>query len=324
MMSRRVTVLASLVTLFLLINHYYYFLYQAKPTTGAYVADKVKSFDMEKEMKMQAEFEAMERMKHEMNTGSQAHPKTLKEASTPLLSMSTFDQTSQEGEIQLTRGKIPIDDFTSIPYVHSGPTYSSSGATRPKELLLLHGMKFTKETWVKHEIISTMSRFEPSLSITAVDLAATADGTALVDLFNGLVKANLLSGQPVFILSPSASGKSVVDLLEMSMLATAEEAENEPVVPQILRGWIPVACGKVQSTSNDVLDQINKFRIPILALYGDLDTSGRVTSQKLKEIGMSNVEVIEMQGGHPVYLDDTAKFINFVILFINQIMEKRK
>jgi len=163
-------------------------------------------------------------------------------------------------------------------------------------------------------------QLDPNLSITAVDLPAKSSPTVcayeLAHLFQGLKNEGIISGQPLVIISPSASGKNIVGLLELS---ESETEENKAIAPKILGGWIPVGCNSVMQTSDEVLSQINEYSIPTLAIYGDLDTAGRVSSEKLKEVGGVNVDVVEMNGGHPVYLDDTDKFINFVIMFMKKV-----
>ena len=289
-MSRTSIVAAGVITLLLLAIHNVFFSQPVEITTSDFYGEKImNSFNLQKEAKvLEAKFVKEGKFNDENN------------------------------DVSINEGKIFIDELTSVPYLHCGSKYSGTSSSQPKELLMLHGMKFTKDTWVQSSILPTLCHLDPHLSVIAADLPATADGKALEGLFRGLVKENIFSGKPVVIVSPSASGKSVLGLLEMSLPAT-ERNEKDAVASQILRGWIPVACGSIQKSSDDILNRINHFQIPVLAIYGNLDKTGKIVSEKLDMIGKSNVEVVEMHGGHPVYLDDTAKFISFVVLFVNHV-----
>jgi len=276
-MRKSTIVLTSSVTLLLLAGHHYFFLKDATSLQGS----AKKGTTLKKTSLL-----------HEVSTNTEFH---------------TQGQTE---EIKLAKGKVSIDPTTSVPYIHCGVVYSGKNGKKPKELLLLHGAKYNKETWVQSNILPSFCNLDPTLSVIAVDLPVRANGEELTKLFSGLKKAKKISGEPLAIVSPSASGKSVLDLLDLSTTDTH-------AVTQIIRGWIPVACGSITHASDHVLRQVNTLHIPTLAIYGSLDKTGKVVSEKLKDAGKAYVNVMGLNGGHPVYLDDTSRFINYVSMFIN-------
>lgn len=282
-MGKLTTIVTSSVTLILLAGHHHFFL----DDTTSILSSKDRDSTL-------------------------SNASILKEASTKP-KFHTLDQSNNDVDtIDITMGRVSIDEITSVPYIHCGKFYSGkNNEPQPKELLLLHGAKYKKETWLESNILPTFCSLDPTLSVVAVDLSVKASGQELTKLFTGLKNEKILSGKPLTILSPSASGRSVLDLLEAS-------TKDTRAVTQIMKGWIPVACGGVTFASDHVLGQLSTLHIPTLAMYGNLDKTGKQVSEKLKEAGKSYVTVMDLNGGHPVYLDDTSRFINYVSMFIDK------
>lgn len=128
-----------------------------------------------------------------------------------------------------------------VPYLHCGPmhglgvagggglrgmlgsvTQSSPSAQPPREILLLHGARYTKEDWRTSGILDSLCLMgkgedDPgSLSVTAIDLSVAAGPLELARAVDALRGSGVLSPHPVFVVSPSASGAAVVGLGEMA------------------------------------------------------------------------------------------------------------
>lgn len=205
-----------------------------------------------------------------------------------------------------------------ISYYHCGPPfgrmtqdqqyqYQSSGQSF-KELLLLHGAAFSKETWKETGILQQLCQADGSLSVTAVDLSVKSTGDKLIALLNGLKQEGIISGNPLVIVSPSASGKAI---------STLADRIDGISLKKHMKGWIPVACSSVLKIREGAISEFVHQEVPVLAIYGDQDAMGKKASQKLKSI--ANAEVLELPGQHPVYLDSPQEFVNFLILFVNQV-----
>lgn len=214
---------------------------------------------------------------------------------------------------------IDNDTTKTLPYYHCGPLpSSSSSAHNMSELVLLHGAAFTKEDWKSSNILQMLCEInneedEGDLSILALDLPVTADGMELSLAFDSLVSARVLIGRPVTIITPSASGKSVLSLGEMN--SSSSSTSNSELLTRIIKAWIPVASFAVLKASESTLVQYKIANIPILSIHGDKDEAGKKVTERLKRV--SNANGIELDGRHPVYLDSPEEFVQKVMQFLD-------
>jgi len=210
----------------------------------------------------------------------------------------------------------------TISYYHCGPKYNQHNNLEESqqqniEMLLLHGAAFSKENWLKSGLLDrlcTERNSNNNVSVTAVDLPVNSDGKDLNALFTVLVQHNIISGRPLSIVSPSASGKSIVSLAEYAKSNTPPEKDY---LTQIVHSWIPVASGSVLKASEETLYMFKKYNIPILAMNGNEDEKGRLVTKRL--VQYSNAEDVEIQGGHPCYFDSPNDFILLLFDFIEKI-----
>ena len=107
---------------------------------------------------------------------------------------------------------------------------------------------------------------------------------------------------PVNIITPSASGNTIVDWL-------SDTAELE----QYVHKWIPVASPAIAQADKDKLNEIGKS-LPILAIHGDQDKAGGRLSNILGTY--SHAKVVEIPGKHPCYLDSPDLFVKEVRAFL--------
>lgn len=208
----------------------------------------------------------------------------------------------QSSPTKLTESSVSYQ-YKSIDYYHCGPSPESTTS----ELVLLHGAAFTKEDWKNSGIIeqlcSANENAESGLTVTALDLPVSATGEELESVFDALVREGVLSGKPVVVVTPSASGRALVTLFN-----------DKEAVRKVLKGWIPVAPAMVNQTPDEVFDVLTDLSIPVLAIYGDRDSFGEVVTQKL--IRVANAKGVELEGGHPVYLDSPDEFAREVLMFL--------
>lgn len=212
---------------------------------------------------------------------------------------------SERDPNELIESAVP-SSLGSIEYYHCGPQLDST----EHEMLLLHGAAFTKEDWKRSGILSQLCGANNNegkrFSVTALDLPVSATGDDLESVFDGLVKQGVLSGQPVVVVTPSASGRSVVTLLD-----------DESAVSKVLAGWIPVAPAMVSQSPDDVFDVLIELSIPVLAIYGDRDSFGEQVTNKL--VRVANARDVELEGGHPVYLDSPDEFVEEMLKFLDGV-----
>ena len=110
-----------------------------------------------------------------------------------------------------------------------------------QHIVLLHGASFTKENWKKVGILDQFCAV-PQVSTTALDLSAGAGSTALRSVLDALSNStNVDVSKPVVLVTPSASGYTIVD-----WLLQGDTAE----IPSYVHVWVPVATGSLQQATD--------------------------------------------------------------------------
>jgi hypothetical protein len=229
-------------------------------------------------------------------------------------SKNTVDQadaTSSQGT-KIAAPIITQGTVDGIDYYHCKPlVLGEDDSTIPvKHLVLLHGAAFTKENWKRKGILDIFCR-TPGLSVSAMDLPVQADYAKLQSLLKAM-KSEKLIEMPVVLVTPSASGKSMITWMQQSSTVIK-------TVPDFIQLWIPVASNGLLSveeaqlgTFYETLRVSNNFQV--LAIYGDQDQSGKRSSLLLEK--HMSAKVVELPGGHPVYLDVPKQFCDTVLDFM--------
>ena len=208
-------------------------------------------------------------------------------------------------ELDISKGQVqPILEYlqcrSSLGHKYSKP-----------EILLLHGAAFKKENWKESGIIQSLcndnnsetSRFS---SILALDLTVKATGMQFKLVIDSLVESGILSGRPLIVISPSASGKAVLGL----------SSNVDVPLDSIFHAWVPVACGAILHANEDVLQKFTRENIPIFGIYGSKDEMGARVSDRLVNLAAAEKKMIN--GGHPCYLDSPHDFVQALIGFGNR------
>jgi len=234
------------------------------------------------------------------------------------------------------------------------------------EIILLHGAKFTKEDWRSSSILQhlcdptapVLSKGDDSdegdeenygafsgsfsssssslkaatvaqhqFSVVALDLPVTVDGLQLAHAFESLASEGVLSGMPATFVTPSASGKGMLDLAALSRHATeelAKERENHSssssssisvnLLQSVVQAWVPFACPAVQTAEGATLNEFSDGKIPVLTLYGHKDAMGKVVADKLE--ALAGAKAMVLGENHAGYLDDPDKFVRTLKRFL--------
>jgi pimeloyl-ACP methyl ester carboxylesterase len=159
------------------------------------------------------------------------------------------------------------------------------------------------------------------VSVTALDLSVQADGQGLKSAFDALVQENVLSGKPVVVVSPSASGKSIVSMVSSSSSSSSQSKTNQSLLKDVVKVWMPVASSAVLKVKKDDEFKIfTKLNIPILAMNGDRDEMGQRVTKKLVDV--ANAKGVSMKGGHPCYLDSPIVFVDVILSFLHELQKQ--
>jgi len=171
-------------------------------------------------------------------------------------------------------------------------------------IVLLHGGTFSKENWKEVGILDDLCSI-PEVSVTALDLTTSANHGDLEMYLTDMETMGLIQ-RPVVLVTPSASGYSMVDWF-INGANTATE------LPKYVATWVPVAVGSLPSASDaQIVSALGS--IPVLAIYGDQDRAGGKLSNRLGSL--VNATVVELAGGHPVYLWSPVEFVDTIIKFL--------
>ncbi|XP_061430268.1 putative protein-lysine deacylase ABHD14B isoform X2 [Lethenteron reissneri] len=177
-------------------------------------------------------------------------------------------------------------------------------------VLLLHGMKFSSETWLTLGTLKELA--EAGYRVVALDLpgygrsasyqlAGLRLGEIAQGTFLKLVSESLQLG-PCALVSPSMSGMFSLPFL----------LEHEALV----RGFVPVApiC-----TDKFTAEQYKKVQVPSLITYGSRDSQlGESSLSNLRNL--PNSTVLKMEGaGHACYLDSPAEWHSALLAFLGSL-----
>jgi pimeloyl-ACP methyl ester carboxylesterase len=170
------------------------------------------------------------------------------------------------------------------------------------DLVLLHGGSYTKEIWESNGLLDHLCS-TPSMSVSALDLSTSAGHDSLQSVLDAMKTANLID-LPVALVTPSASGFTMINWM----------LSNDPSqVTSYIATWVPIATGSLTLASDtQVVKTLEGVRV--LAIYGDRDTAGGKLSQRLGEL--VNATVVELVGGHPVYLHSPNEFVDKIVSFL--------
>jgi len=214
--------------------------------------------------------------------------------STEKVETKDFDQNE---EMQ-TRTEIQLaTTSTNVSYYHC------SQDDFPKyHLVLMHGARFSKQDWKEKGILQTWCD-NPQVSVTALDQPPTAFGAVWFHETIDALEEDKKLDTPVVLVSPSKSGLVISDWIM--------GGASVSLIDKYIRMWIPIAPGSMASASDSQMAQLGKaLNHRILAIYGDQDAMGAKVSKRMKE--NAGATLVELPGGHPVYLDVPEQFVQVV------------
>jgi len=218
---------------------------------------------------------------------------------------SEQQQQQQQDIITIQKGSVvggTIPNSQAIAYYQCS---SQSKTATPKDLVLLHGAHYTKEDWKTSGILHKFCSNDNNMRVTALDLPVTAKHDELISILDALVNKQMLQLPLVGIVTPSASGGTVLDGILSG---------NAKTLRQYSQRWIPVAAlAALRYTVDQLMNAIDGW--PILAIYGDQDKGGKRSSELLQRAAPSTV-VVELPGSHPCYLDSPDAFVDTVMQYV--------
>ena len=225
-----------------------------------------------------------------------------KETSDPAIVQEMTDHSDSSETLVKTAGGASSGHL-SKGSVNGIPYYHCASHTPNRDIILLHGAKFTKEDWKESTIMPRVCA-HGHVSVTALDLPVTANAKTLQGLLKGMAMGEGLL-QPdgnYVVVTPSASGHTMVDWINTGDLDELTEQVGL---------WIPIASPAIAKAQVDKLQTLKEKSWPILALYGDQDTRGKKLSEQLQTHAGARVK--EFAGPHAFYFDIAEVFSKYFL-----------
>jgi pimeloyl-ACP methyl ester carboxylesterase len=208
--------------------------------------------------------------------------------------------------------KLPlVGTANGVAYYHCPAVGDNDSTTKDYHIVLLHGSSFSKENWKKVGILGQFCAVK-RVSVTALDLNNGSDHIALKNVLDALVKQVGIR-KPVVLVTPSASGYTIADWLQSS--SSSSSSSEIQRLPTYVAVWVPVAPTLSTATDAQIVQGLGNTTVRTLAIHGSRDTSGARTSARLKRV-LPNTKVVELIGGHPVYLQSPDEFVQAILDFL--------
>jgi hypothetical protein len=222
----------------------------------------------------------------------------------PTMVPSTTESTTTTTNAPPTTPGEIIDGTTSNGIAYLRCTSSSTAsADKKKQIVLLHGSSFSKETWLSDDMLTKFCA--GAETVIALDFPVSTNYEGLMDVLDDLKNEERIINEPVTLVTPSASGYSIVTWMTNGDVTQLSNYVSE---------WVPVATGSLVSASDEqviALRDLPGFRI--LAINGNDDSAGGKYSARLADL--ANATAVELTGRHAVYLQSPDDFVNTILQF---------
>jgi pimeloyl-ACP methyl ester carboxylesterase len=180
--------------------------------------------------------------------------------------------------------------------------YLEAGEAGRPDVLLLHGARFSSETWRE---LGTLDRLAAAgFHAVALDLPGYGQSeSSPIDREDFLAEAIAALGMTsAVVVSPSMSGQFSFPLLIRD--------------PEKVRGFVPVAPAGIQH----YLRALHGVRVPTLILWGENDDVIPLEqSDVLAAAIVDSKRVIIKDAGHPCYLDQPEEFHEALLSFLKRV-----
>jgi alpha-beta hydrolase superfamily lysophospholipase len=175
----------------------------------------------------------------------------------------------------------------------------TAGDPRGAAVLLLHGGRFSSETWRELGTIELLAR--RGYHVLALDLPGFGKSEETTIPAGDVLAAvlPLLSDRPAVVVSPSMSGRFSLPLVVGR--------------PSYVAGFVPVAPVGIP----EHLERLRGSSVPTLIFWGDKDDVIPLRQAESLAKAMPNSRKVVLEGaGHPCYLDQPIEFHRELLQFL--------
>lgn len=179
--------------------------------------------------------------------------------------------------------------------------YLEAGASKSTSVLLLHGGRFTSETWRKLGTITSL--VNAGHHVIALDLPGYGDSEASTIPRNDYLHHTLETLWPTsrfLMVSPSMSGGFSLPLVARH--------------PERVAGYIPIAPVGI----NSHLESLRQVDVPTLVMWGEDDQVIPVSQASILAQALSGETLILAGASHAWYLDRPDEFHRMLLDFVTK------
>ena len=203
--------------------------------------------------------------------------------------------------LSLLGGMVSAQETTTHDATVAGSTlhYLEAGPRGPTSILLLHGARFTSQTWRELGTIAILAA--AGHHVVAVDLPGFGDSAPSSvprDEYLARALGELLPAGRVVIVSPSMSGG-------FSLPFVARQSGR-------VAGYVPVAPVGID-TYRAALERVD---VPTLVVWGENDDVIPVSQADVLADALNGRTLILGGASHPAYLDRPADFHDALLEFL--------
>ncbi|GIK15833.1 MAG: hypothetical protein BroJett003_07970 [Planctomycetota bacterium] len=202
------------------------------------------------------------------------------------------------GIARINERKVVVEDCT-VHLLESGPEYG-------QVVILLHGGRFTSEVWREHGVLEALARagrrvFAPDLP----GFGQTKPCSVPKEKFLEKLLPLLTERKPV-VLASSMSGAFAFPFL-------LDHADR-------VAGFIAVSPAGI----DEYRDRLSRITVPVLAIWGEKDTSFPVEVGKRLVEAVPKGELFVMPDApHPCYLKDPKAFTERILRYLDDLPAER-
>ncbi len=195
--------------------------------------------------------------------------------------------------------KGPVIASLEVKFLGSRLHLLAAGDPLAPPVLLLHGARFSSETWRELGTLELLAR--QGYRAVALDLpgfgTSEASETPASQFLSSLLP--LIVDRPVVVVSPSMSGRFSLPLVVNR--------------PDYVAGFVPVAPGAVAAH----LDKLQGSKVPALIIWGETDALIPTRQAEALAKAFANDRLVILEGAsHPCYLDRPFEFHRELLQFL--------
>lgn len=194
-------------------------------------------------------------------------------------------------------------------------------------VVLLHGMRFSSQTWVDINTLETVAN-KTGFPAVAIDLPGYGRSRSLMrnlkpksteltetEIITFMKQIPIVLGFPyskIILVAPSMGG--------IYSLPWLIESYNQHFQDMQFEGFVPIAPVGIE----EHITSLYKIQVPTMIVYGSLDEIGHTTANLLKRKLPDYREVVIPNSDHACYIENSELFNQELVNFVEYLVMKAR